>query len=93
MYSWAEARISDRTSQLRATMDEAHAHAEGVYHRQFREAAAAYELQYAHAAAEVERRSQDQLAQILGEMRIMQTRTFSLHEECGRAVRGEAMLQ
>ena len=93
MYSWAEARTSDREAQLHATMEEAHAHAEHVYHRQFREAAAAYESQYAHLAAEVERRNQNQLSQILGEMRTMQTRTFSLHEECGRAFRGEAMLQ
>ena len=59
MYSWAEARISERTSQLRTTMDEARAHAEHVYQRQFRDAAAAYELQYAHAAAEAERRKQE----------------------------------
>ena len=66
MYSWAEERISEITSQLRTTMDEAHAYAESVYQRHFREAAAAYELQYAHAAAEAERRNQEKLTQIMG---------------------------
>ena len=51
MYSWAEARISDRDAQLHASMEEAHAHAETIYHRQFRDATAAYESQYAQHAA------------------------------------------
>ena len=66
MYSWAEARISERTSQLQTTMGEAHAYAESVYQQQFREAATAYELQYASAAAEVERRNQERLTHIMG---------------------------